>query len=188
MVFFTMKNWAKISDFRLHTLKVISRIITLNIWPKIGPVCLYMLLYKITTKRIVKNTYFCLFFALKCSLPTNGSFRKLTLPQDPRGITYRAARFSRHKSYRKKQPSTSTQWVSIFVIPRCNQDIPPVHFCEKTINRVTPVCPAFEAAGERTEHLPGGYKNVLPVRIFHAFLWRSFVLLPAGTVHTLKQS
>ncbi len=60
-----MKNWAKISDYIMHTLKVISWSITWNIWTKIGPVGLYILLYKITTKRIVKNTYFCLFLALK---------------------------------------------------------------------------------------------------------------------------
>ena len=48
--------------------KVISGSITLNIPIKIGLVCLYTSLYKITTKRIVTNTYSCLFFGPKRGL------------------------------------------------------------------------------------------------------------------------
>ncbi len=62
---FPMKNWVKISDFRSHTLKVISWSITWNIWTKIGPVGLYMILYKITTKKNREEYLFLLVFGPK---------------------------------------------------------------------------------------------------------------------------
>ncbi len=56
---------------------------------KIGPVYLYILFYKITTKGIVKNTYYCMFFAMSTAFADGDlvvcSYRKLVILNRPGG-------------------------------------------------------------------------------------------------------